>query len=57
MSSKKSLFCVCIYKIYLTSAEGYKDARVFFSKVQQMMKFGQAWKMLEVVRVLKTHLI
>ena len=42
MSSKKSLFCVCIYKIYLTSAEGYKDARVFFSKVQQMMKFGQA---------------
>ena len=35
MSSKKILFCVCIYKMYLTSAEGYKDARVSFLKVQQ----------------------
>ena len=35
MSSKKILFCVCIYKMYLTSGEGYKDAKVFFLKVQQ----------------------
>ena len=35
MSSKKILFCVCIYKMYLTSAKGYKDARVSFLKVQQ----------------------
>ena len=35
MSTKKFLFFVCIYKMCLTTAEGYKDARVPFLKVQQ----------------------
>ena len=28
MLSKKYIFCVCMYKMYLISAEGYKNAEV-----------------------------
>ena len=46
--------------MYLTSAEGYKNAGVhilIIKHFKKLAKFGQAWKMLEEVYVLKTYLI
>ena len=44
----------CLYKIYLKSAKGYKNADVHILIIKKLVKFGQAWKVLEVAWVLKT---
>ena len=33
------------YKMCPISAEGYKNAKVYFLRVRETIKFGQAWKM------------
>ena len=40
MSSKKSFFFFCMYKMYLISAEGYKNAEVDAKIVR---KTGEIW--------------
>ena len=38
-------FNFCIYKMYLLSGEGYKNAGVHILIIKKLGKFGQAWKM------------
>ena len=57
MSSKKFILFLFMYKMYQISAEGYKNARVSFLKVQRTDEIWASMKMLEVVWVLKTYLI
>ena len=37
----KIFFCFHIYKMYLISDEGYKNARVHISIIKKLVKFGQ----------------
>ena len=46
-----------MYKMYLISAEGYKDAKVDFLTIKKTSEIWVNMEMLEVVWVLKTYLI
>ena len=48
MSSKKSFFFFCMYKMYLISAEGYKNAEVDAKIVR---KTGKIWASMKDVRI------
>ena len=39
-TSSKKILCVCLYKMYLISAEGYKSKGVHFLKVRET---GEIW--------------
>ena len=39
---KKFFFFLCMYEMYLISAEGYINAGVHSLRVQKLVKFGQA---------------
>ena len=48
----------CIYKMYLISADGYKNAGVdLLIIIKKLVKFGQKWKTYKLVQVLKAFLI
>ena len=40
----KNIFLFCIYKVYLISAEGYKNAEVDFSKIRKTDKIWVSMK-------------
>ena len=50
MSSKKSFFFFCMYKMYLISAEGYKNAEVDAKIVR---KTGEIWASMKNVQDVK----
>ena len=56
-TSTKNCYFLCIYKVYLISAEGYKNGGVSVLRVQ---KAGEIWPSMKDVGqlwVLKTYLI
>ena len=46
--SKKLIFFLCMYKIYLISAEGYKHAKVDFLTIK---KTGEIWVNMKDVKI------
>ena len=57
MLSKKYIFFVCMYKMYLISAEGYKNAEVDAKIVRKTGKIWANMKDVKLVWALKTYLI
>ena len=47
MSSKKFIFFLCIYEMYLISAKGYENAGTHFLRIR---KTGKIWRSMKNVQ-------